>query len=386
MILHSAVWWKAQLLSNGICIDNSVINNYNFEFIEKRSAYGIQDPAEYQLCRIPQELFILPEEIVCAINIKKESDYVLYYSEIDATYWVVGKTLQNKVQVSFPLRPDFYSKSLTLNNPIKVNQVITLYGGHSLGAFLVRNCWIEKNGVCHFCSLCNNHSSQNDFLNIIDDDSLIESLRIAISENYPITQIMINGGNLADLDVNFDFYVSKIIKIRKMLDDYRRSDIELHLIVSPPKRLSLIDKINSLDIKIAMNMETYDNALFSKYCPGKDRYIGHKHTFDALNKCVAVLGEERVYSIFVGGLEPIDSLYNGMVCMRDSGIVPVINVLHIDPNTFMREGQRPSPEFILKAGALLQNIYSTYSEKFTPFYYKCGRNSIDAEAYLKMFI
>ena len=380
---QSATWWKAQLLSNGIYIDESVVDNYDESFIEKRSAYGIQDPIEYRHRRIPQELFILPEEVVCAININPNSKFILKYSSENTTYSVI---FENKeVVVSFPKRPKFYSRYISGTKKLRTNQVITLYGGHSLGAFIVRNCWIEKNGVCHFCSLCNNHGNFNDFLNIIDTQSLVNSVRIALSEDYPITQIMINGGNLPDLDVNFMFYYKKVLAIRRLLHELDREDIELHLIVSPPMDLSLIDNLRNTNIKIAMNMETYSNELFSKFCPGKSQYIGHEHIFNALKKCVEILGTEHVFSIFVGGLEPLVSLESGLLFMHENGIVPVINVLHVDPNTLMEEKDRPSSNFILTAGNILQKIYSSYSDSFIPFYYKCGRNSLDSEAYLKLF-
>lgn len=377
------VWWKSQILANGICIDESVINNYDLSFLEKRCAYGIQDPEEYKSIRIPQEMFILPEEIVCAININTKSEYVLYYHTENKAYYVKNKS--NQIMVGFPKRPKFYEKSLLLNNQIKVNQVLTLYGGHSLGAFLIRNCWMEEHGVCHFCSLCNNHSKQNDFLNIIGDNVLEDSIRIALEDDYPITQIMLNGGNLSNLDDNFKFYANKVIKIRNLLDKLKKTDIELHLIVSPPKDLQLIEMLKSQKIKIAMNMETYDNELFSKFCPGKQKYIGHEHIFHSLKKSVDILGEENVYSIFVGGLESLHSLKCGLEVMKYNGIVPVVNILHIDPNTLIQENQRPSSDYIFTLGKILQNIYSTYSSSFTPFYYNCGRNSIDSEAYNSLF-
>ena len=385
MVDNQAVWWKAQILSNGVAIDDSVIKNYDSQFIEKRSAYGIQDPSEYLCVRIPQELIIMPEELVCAVNINPSSMYMLKYSVEQKYYYIENISQGSKKIVGFPKRPAFYEKTLAFDPTLKVNQIISLYGGHSIGAFLIRNCWFENNGVCHFCSLCNNHGENNDFLNIIDTDILVESIEMALSEDYPITQIMLNGGNLGSFDENFKFYTKRVLAVSKLLDRLKRFDIELHLIVSPPCDLELLEIFRNKKIKIAMNMEAYDNQLFSKYCPGKSRYIGHEHLLKALKKSVDVLGAENVYSIFVGGLEPIETLEKGIRVMIDNGIVPVINVLHIDPDTYMKESQRPSPEYIMNAGKILQRAYSQLSSYFIPFYKDCGRNSLDTEAYRKLF-
>ena len=64
-------------------------------------------------------------------------------------------------------------------------------------------------------------------------------------------------------------------------------------------------------------------------------------------------------------------------------MVPVVNVLHIDPGTKMADADRPTEEFILGAGYALQRIYHEFG--FKPFYENCGRNSLDTEAYRGLF-
>jgi hypothetical protein len=380
---NQSVWYKAQLLSNGIAIDDSVICNYDQDFIEKRNAYGIQDPIHYLSVRLPQELVIMPEKLVCSININPNSEWTLKYDPDKKYYFIESGLLKNIV--TFPKRPKFYKMALESNPTIRVNQILSLYGGHSLGAFLLRNCWFETNGVCQFCSLCNNHGNNNDFLSIINSDVLVESIEIALQEDYPITQIMLNGGNLPSLNTNFKFYVDRISAVRKLLDNTRRTDVELHLIVSPPSNIEMIEALRDLKVKIAMNTEAYDDSLFAKYCPGKNKYIGHEQLYKALRKAVNILGIENVYSIFVGGLEPIETLRQGITMIISDGIIPVINVLHIDPNTPMNSCQRPSVDYIMSAGKLLQEAYSQLSPAFVPFYKDCGRNSLDTEAFMKLF-
>jgi len=374
---------KANLLSMGIAIDPTVLMNYNPGFIEKRRAYGIQDPPEYLDKVIPQELVIKPDNIVCAININPSSPWVLKYREYDGNYIVQLGSIEKTV--AFPLRPLFYGKAMRSDPKKKVNQIISMYGGHSIGAFLLRNCFYENNGVCHFCSLNNNHGKSNDFLDIISTKELTESIEIALEEDYPITQIMLNGGTLFDSDDNFGFYLERVVGVRELLNDMGRKDLELHLIISPPKNLEMIESLRGLDLKIAMNMEVFDANMFAKYCPGKNSLIGHGHTHEALLASVDVLGSGNVFSIIVGGLESLSSLKNGIDVFCSEGILPVINVLHIDPNTLMSDEHRPTVDYILSAGKCLQEAYSKFPISFVPFYKDCGRNSIDTEAFRKLF-
>ncbi len=379
----SVVELKAQLLSNGVSIDKSVLVNYDKQFIEKRRAYGIQDPDEYLRVRIPQELVLLPENCVCSININKVSPWLLCYSKNENAY-IIRNGITEK-RVTFPIRPAFYDKYLLSDENKRVNQVITLYGGHSLGVFLNRNCCFESKGVCHFCSLCNNHKDTNDFDNLISFEILLESLKIVLEEPYPFSQIMLNGGNLDGLDNNFSYYANHAKGTSLYLVENGYTNIELHLITSPPKDLGLLEDLAGIDIKIAINMETISDKLFAKYCPGKDKYIGHQHIKNALTKAVDILGKGKVYTILVGGLEPLDSLKEGIEELVKLGVIPVINVLHVDPNTLIGNEKRPSVEYILESGKILQQAYRKFPISFSPFYDNCGRNSIDTEAHQGLF-
>ena len=130
-------------------------------------------------------------------------------------------------------------------------------------------------------------------------------------------------------------------------------------------------------------MEAYDEEVYKKYCPGKSKVVTREILIRSLARSVELLGQGNVYSILVGGLEPFDSLVAGMNYLASLGVVPVVNVLHIDPGTKMKETDRPTKEYILNAGYELQKIYRKYG--FKPFYENCGRNSLDTEAYRGLF-
>ena len=133
-----------------------------------------------------------------------------------------------------------------------------------------------------------------------------------------------------------------------------------------------------------MNTEVFSPELFQKYCPGKTKTLGQKNLFKALEKAVAILGPGRVYSILVGGLEPFDSLSKGLNFLADIGVTPVINVFHADPKTPLEGFPTPKPDEILYMGKLLQEVYAV-NTYMSPFYRECGRNSLDSEAYMKLF-
>ena len=69
-----------------------------------------------------------------------------------------------------------------------------------------------------------------------------------------------------------------------------------------------------------MNLETFDSKTFSTICPGKQMFFGQKHIIETLTKSAEILGKNYVFSIFVGGLERIDSLKRGMKFLAERNV------------------------------------------------------------------
>ncbi len=373
---------KAQILSSGVHLTDSVLDNFGHPYLEKRRAYGNQDPINLRSRTIPQELRLQPQDLVVAASVRYSSKNVLDFD--GEKYFVTMGENGERVNVDFSLRPEFYDYVMSTRQ--KVSQVITLYGGHSLGIFVYGDCAHARSGeACHFCSVAQNRSKGTDFVDVIKPVHVKEALSLALQDTRTdIRQVMINGGNFIDLDKNFGHYL-KIVKAAREAIDHVGRCVDLHLIVSPPNDLALIDQLADFDLSVAMNTEVYEPDSFKRFCPGKARIIGQDQIYRGLSRATKVLGEGRVYSIFVGGLESLDSLEKGLNNVSNIGVVPVINVLHIDPETPLAtsEVKQPSADYIMSAGKLLQSIYTTYGYK--PFYDNCGRNSLDTEAFKQLF-
>ncbi|WP_158795505.1 radical SAM protein [Pedobacter sp. L105] len=380
--MYTPIQLKAELLSKGISLTENLINNFSVKYLEKRRAYGNPDPVELRHVRIPQELYLDPENLrlIVSINVETDSEWLLDY--MDDIYFLINKNTYFKHIVSFPLKPAFYSQ--LLENKQKLSQIVTLYGGGSLGIFAYGKCHlVEINKPCHYCSISQNRDKGTDFVLTINPDLIYESVILALQdEECPAKQVMLNGGNFKDRDRSFLHYTSLLKSILRAVRDSGKK-IDVHLIVYPPENLELLEELKDLDIGLAMNTEVFDIQLFEQYCPGKVETGGRQHIFDALEKAVSVLGKNKVYSILVGGLEPLESLKSGLTYLADMGVSPVINVLHTDPGTPLENFPKPTVEQILLMGKELQTIYSEYG--FLPFYEDCGRNSIDSEAYKGLF-
>ncbi|MFJ8582779.1 radical SAM protein [Micromonospora sp. NPDC093277] len=372
---------KAELLQHGVAPTAEFIRTYGPPYLFKRRAYGNADDLSFLQTGLPQEIILAPGKVVVSATAKITSPWSMDFR--DGKYLVIDKRSGREHVIDFPRAPAFYEQTTASGEA--VNSLITLYGGGSLGLFAYGNCaLVDMKAACHYCSVGPNRSRQDEFAYAMSAQQVREALDVALSDHScPVVQVMLNGGNFRDVDKSFSHYVDLVEAARLAVDASGRN-VELHLIVYPPYKLDLVERLEGLNVDIAMNTEVHDPELFAKYCPGKEELGGQAHLNRGLDKAVSVLGPGHVFSIFVGGLEPLDSLYAGMRQAAERGAIPVINVLHADPETPLAGHPEPKVDEVLAMGEALESIYDEFSF-CRSFYEGVGRNSLDHEAHLRLF-
>lgn len=370
---------KLQMLADGVRVAPDFSHWFGPELLEKRRAYGNPDPEAFRSRRIPQEIYT-EDGLIVAVNVREQSGLLLW---ADASGFFVTDKQGRPHLVSFPRRPDFYERQLTSGET--VSHVITLYGGGALGVFAYGDCdLVQREVACAYCSIGPNRSQTNEFAEVVRYEQLHRALEIALADSSaPIRQVMLNGGNFPEMDRSFRYYAELAKTARGAIDQSGRRDVELHLIVFPPRDLELFRLLEGLDLQLAMNLEVFDPLLFERYCPGKAAVAGQKHIRQALERAAIILGEGRAFSIIVGGLEPMKTLGPGLTEIAAAGVTPVINVFHPDPGTPLETRAAPTRETILDMGRALQVVYERHNLR--SFYTGCGRNSLDTEAERLLF-
>jgi hypothetical protein len=371
---------KAALLAEGVRPTSSFVSAYGPPFLAKQRAYGNPDDLPFLGQPLPQEMYLSSDGLVCAVNLRRQSSWCLDASPESGFLLRCGRLT---LPVSFPRTPAFYEESLAGGRLVR--SLVTLYGGASLGIFVRGDCSLVDLGkACQYCSISPNRSRETDFPKVVSERLLRSALQAALADpTCPASQIMINGGNFPDPDRGFLYYARLCAIAREVIEESGR-DVELHLIVFPPARLDLIRELAGLEVAVAMNLEVFDPVLFQQYCPGKTAVLGQAHILAALRRAVELLGAGNVFSILVGGLEGQESLAAGLSLLAGQGIIPVINVFHPDPETPLAARPAPSAERILEMGRSLQDVFSR-TPFARPFYLRCGRNSLDTEAWLRLF-
>lgn len=91
---------------------------------------------------------------------------------------------------------------------------------------------------------------------------------------------------------------------------------------------------------VSFNFEVFDKGYWKAIVPGKDKYIGRELWEDSLIEAVKYFGEGRVFSAMIAGLEPAQTLLEGVEWCAERGIIPI--VVPFSPETGSQfEGFRP---------------------------------------------
>jgi hypothetical protein len=93
----------------------------------------------------------------------------------------------------------------------------------------------------------------------------------------------------------------------------------------------------------------------------------------------AKIFKNGTYTTFVGGLEPLESMFEGWDYLASKGITSALSVFHPLPDSVFRDKPAPTIEYLFSAVRKEYEIYKKYNFKGL-LCKKCNRNALDNEA------
>jgi hypothetical protein len=256
-------------------------------------------------------------------------------------------------------RPDWYDQITSTGKPM--TSIGTLQGTY-LGVYPARVCdyWKEKPRVnCHFCSVG---------LNLGVDDANEKS----VGEVMEVVRAARAGSRITYVDFNTGHYEGDTYL--DILEPYiRRIKEETGLLVgvqTPPHHdLARYDRLRALGVnRASFCFEIFDQAIFRKVCPGKDREYGLKRYLDAVEYC-GRLGRTRGVDAWVAngeiiaGLEPPVSSIRAIDWITSVGAVPTVCVFRPLAGTDLEDEPPPRTEDLVP---VFRRLYEACMERGLP--------------------
>ena len=156
-------------------------------------------------------------------------------------------------------------------------------------------------------------------------------------------------------------------------------DVPGYVVMTPPRDLSSLERLRALGLRgIGFNLECYDRAFFRAVCPGKEKQIGYERYREAQRAAVSIFGAGgRVFSGFVTGIEPMESLLEGVQALAEEGIASIPLVWSPSSGTRFHDHRPPHAEWYLEmseraAALMVRHMKRDRSaERFEPL--RCPR-------------
>ncbi len=274
-------------------------------------------------------------------------------------YWIsyYGQTFAEvSVRTNDPLAQQF-TKSF-----IRYNEIAYL-GVDRLRVHLRKGCFFKEHGIG--CAFCDIESSDKNF----SFEDIKEVLQTYASHSA-IGHYLVGGGSQNPSD-NFE----EIIKIVNYI--HTTTGKKIYLMSIPPEDTNILAHLKVAGVtEVSFNLEVFDRAFARKYMPGKgslslDRY---ERAFQTATCLWGKTGNVR--SALIVGLEPMNSLLEGVEFLCKLGVSPILSL--IKPANQLYDFWAPSSEEVLRIWEQTEAICQKYDVPLGPSCHFCEDNVLKA--------
>lgn len=225
-------------------------------------------------------------------------------------------------------------------------------------------CTYPKHGLaCKFCEANGIHNS-------FQTSDIMEAIDVMfVSQPLPFRHILIGG-----LSNEIGKEKNVILEMCRRIRSY--SDMPIYLMCLPPKQADIAEYYAAGVTEFGFNMEVYDHVLAKKYMPGKG-FIPRDCYLDSLKNAVMLAGKQgAVRCAFIAGLEPMESILQGIESVCRIGAAPILSVFRPIYGTEMEEVIPPNNEWLYTLMERAEFICNKYNLSLGPECTACRNNTL----------
>lgn len=226
------------------------------------------------------------------------------------------------------------------------------------------NCHFKRCKVgCEFCEVEDHEFSfkMSDIFDAIDS---------YIASEYKFRHFLIGGRS--------DAPAREPEEILQIVEHIRqRGSWPIYVMCVPPVDKDILCKFHDAGVtEIAFNIEIWDREIAQKWMPGKGT-IPLKRYLEMLEYAVMLWGNKgNVRSSFIVGLEPGESLIEGVKTICELGVAPILSVFRPIPGTVGQNFVPPANEELLKIYEEAQKICIKHGLRLGPTCEACQNNTL----------
>lgn len=360
---------KADLLVEGIRATPEALRDVGKTYKEQNHGLFGWDFEDHVGMALPDD-FLLPDGTVVQFRYNHRSPYEVTASG-DGLSLFRGE--ERLCEVRWLPRPDYYSRQTRHGNTmVKVGQT----GGEDCLFFCYQNycSHFSKGQQCLFCNLVSTANTYRSVLKKKDTEDIGDVAAAAFAEGT-VRHVLLTGGCF-NHQKEIDLVSSILASIRKSTGFDR---VPGTILPSPAKGPDDAKRYFDTGIQaIGFSMEIWDPRLYQAICPGKSAGTSHEEFVRAIERAVKVFGAGNVYGVFVMGLEPRDTIIEGVRTLTSIGANVVPFVWSPNPGSRLQGHRAPSSQWFVDTVQEAAEIVdsSGVSSGTENHCYRCDGNSL----------
>lgn len=360
--------------NEGVNIDPKVFKNLDYEntYLEQVRSCFDWNFNLYTATKIPAGFRFKESKRFSAIYWNPSSKFSII--SIDGGFYLAenGNVIR---EIDFEHKPKFYNQRTSdgkdmsrLVQAIERGRVYITYSNE---------CSLKEKGLD--CLYCNINATKDNFGDLDGigwkyPRQLGEAIAAAYKEGY--RGYNLTGGFVPERR-EVEYYID-VIEAVKESSDLPEDEIRGMACIGAPNDLSVIEKYKEAGYQhIATNIEIWDKNIFKTICPGKDQLCGgQKNWIDTLKHEVEVFGRGYARSVLVAGIEPKESLLEGIEYLADIGVIAVPSPWKPCIGSALEGHRSPVTAWHQEVFERTYAIYKKYGFTLEQFHFTNDRDSV----------
>ena len=305
---------------------------------------------------------LLPGDIPAHVfHVGPTADFSLGIGDDDRPYLTYKSQLVTEVE--FPPATDFYERKSASGMPYGMMAI--LEGLDVLSFPYLWPCQFAlAEEPCQFCYQANRTVRQmlkgNTEFRLATPEDVAEVVDFCVRE-LDICDVRLTGGSEIDSANGEVPITARMVAAIAQTGSLAKLPGEILSFTSAPKDPAAIDEAFDAGIdRIAYDLNAWDQATFEEACPGIARYIGRPRQLAGLEYIAEKYGPNRACSVFVIGIEPLDTLLAGAEYLGSRGIVPLFSVWLPHGQPVCGKSEPPGLDYYRHARKAFLDIWDKY--------------------------
>lgn len=264
-------------------------------------------------------------------------------TEEKGKFFVVDERTDDSYEVAIPPEPEWYSR-LT-SSGTEMSRIGVLQGNY-LGIYVSNRClyWaLTPAAACKFCTTGKNVGVAEESRKSVDD--VVETAIAARDESGSVFTHFNTGYHYEDNDAKEKMHgLTQCKPYVKAVRERVGGFIGVQAVPMPKHRWSQYDELIDAGCDhFSFCYEFEDPEYFANLCPGKEKTMGQKAFFDAMEHTSKKLGKGRVSGEIIAGVEPIEATKRGIDRIVNAGAFPTVCIFRPTIGSEMENVNPPEP-------------------------------------------